>query len=360
MVKYFEQSYRVSERHACCVLELARATYRYEGHQEQWIELRMRIREIAQTRVRYGYRMIRVLLNREGWKVGKDLVYRLYKEEGLGLRKRPVGRRRAVVHRQERFRPTGPNQVWAMDFVADQLCDGRRFRSLTIVDIYTRESLAIEVGQSLRGEDVVRVLNRLKEQRGVPKLLFCDNGAEFTGQRLDLWAYRNSVKIDFSRPGKPTDNAFVESFNGTFRSECLDTNWFQNLTEAQQMIEAWRREYNESRPHRALANRTPEEFASQIAVNRDLISCVSSTSTMLATIGSGWSREAPERRSPCWATSLYRSRFRLLEPNVVATSQGVHCRRKRDPEKRAISLEVSRVIARSERISPTTEENLNP
>ncbi len=162
MVKYLEQSYRVSERHACCVLEVARATHRYEGHQEQWIELRMRIREIAQTRVRYGYRMIRVLLNREGWKVGKDLVYRLYKEEGLGLRKRPAGKRRAAVHRRERLRPTGPNQVWAMDFVADQLSDGRRIRSLTIVDIFTRESLAIEVGQSLKGGDVVRVLNQLK------------------------------------------------------------------------------------------------------------------------------------------------------------------------------------------------------
>ena len=149
-MKYLEQSYRVSERHACCVLEVARATHRYEGYAEQWIELRMRIREIAQTRVRYGYRMIRVLLNREGWKVGKDLVYRLYKEEGLGLLKRPAGRRRAVVHRQERFKPTGPNQVWAMDFVSDQLCDGRRFRALTVVDIYTRESLAIEAGQSLR------------------------------------------------------------------------------------------------------------------------------------------------------------------------------------------------------------------
>ena len=124
----------------CTVLEIGRTTYRYEGRQEQWTELRMRMREIAQTRVRYGYRMIRVLLNREGWKVGKDLVYRLYKEEGLGLRKRPAGRRRAVVHRQERFRPTGPNQVWAMDFVSDQLCDGRRFRSLMIVDIYTRET----------------------------------------------------------------------------------------------------------------------------------------------------------------------------------------------------------------------------
>jgi putative transposase len=118
MVKYLEQSYRVSERHACCVLEVARATHRYAGHQEQWIELRMRIREIAQTRVRYGYRMIRVLLNREGWKVGKDLVYRLYKEEGLGLRMRPAGKRRSAVHRRERLRPTGPNQVWAMDFVA--------------------------------------------------------------------------------------------------------------------------------------------------------------------------------------------------------------------------------------------------
>jgi putative transposase len=260
----------VSERHVCKVLEIGRTTYRYEGRQEQWVELRMRMREIAQTRVRYGYRKIRVLLNREGWQVGKDLVYRLYKEEGLGLRKRPTGRRRAVVHRQERFRPTGPNQVWAMDFVADQLSDGRRFRSLTVVDIYTRESLAIECGQSLRGEDVVRVLNRVKEQRGLPQLLFCDNGSEFTGQIMDLWAYRNGVKIDFSRPGKPTDNAFCESFNGTFRAECLDTNWFQSLAEAKQVIEAWREEYNVSRPHRALADRTPAEFASQIALKRDL------------------------------------------------------------------------------------------
>src|ERR1035441_4091344 len=143
----------------------------------------------------------------------------------------------------------------------------RRFRSLTIVDIYTRKSLAIEIGQSLRGEDVVRVLNRLKEQRGLPKMLFCDNGSEFTGQLMDLWAYRNGVKIDFSRPGKPTDNAF----NGTFRAECLYTNWFQSLPEASKIIELWRREYNESRPHRALAHRMPTEFASQIAASRDQI-----------------------------------------------------------------------------------------
>lgn len=254
MVEHLTVSYRVSERRACEVLKIGRTTYRYEERREQWTELRLRMREIAQTRVRYGYRMIRVLLNREGWNVGKDLVYRLYKEEGLGLRKRPSGRRRAVVHRQERFKPTGPNQVWAMDVVA----------------IFTRECLAIESGQSLRGEDVVRVLNRLGQQRGLPKMLFCDNGAEFTGQMMDLWAYRNSVKIDFSRPGKPTDNAFCKSFNGTFRAECLDTNWFTSLAEAKQIIERWRLEYNVSCPHRALADRTPAEFASQIAVNRDL------------------------------------------------------------------------------------------
>ena len=141
---------------------------------------------------------------------------------------------------------------------------------MTVVDIFVRESLAIEVGQSLKGEDVVRVLNRLKQERSTPKVLFCDNGPEFAGQMMDLWAYKNEVKIDFSRPGKPTDNAFCESFNGIFRSECLDTNWFSNLEDARRIIEAWRREYNESRPHRALADRTPTEFASQIAVNRNL------------------------------------------------------------------------------------------
>ena len=149
-----------------------------------------------------------MLLKREGWQVGKDLVYRLYKEEGLILRKRPVRRKQtAAAQRQEKCRPTGPNQVWSLDFVSDQLVDGRRFRALTVVDIYTRESLAIEVGSALKGENVVRMLNQLKQKRGVPKFLFCDN-------------HHNQVQIDFSRPGKPTDNAFIESFNGTFRSEC--------------------------------------------------------------------------------------------------------------------------------------------
>ena len=146
----------------------------------------MRIREITRTRVRYGYRKIHVLLNREGWSVGKYLVERLYREEGLSLRQRVKRRRRAAEHRRERFHPKAPNQVGSMDFVADQLADGRRFRSLTVMDIYTRECLAIEAAQSLKGEDVVRVMNQIKMHRGVPKMLFCDNGAEFTSQAMDL------------------------------------------------------------------------------------------------------------------------------------------------------------------------------
>jgi putative transposase len=232
--------------------------------------LRLRIREIAQTRVRYGYRKIRVLLNREGWKVAKKLVYRLYREEGLTLRHKPRRKRRAGLHRRERFRPTAANQVWSLDFVADQLADGRRFRALTVLDVFTRESLTIEVGQSLKGEDVVRALNAILQRRGAPKLLFCDNGSEFTSQSMDLWAYRYGAQIDLSRPGKPTDNASVESFNGTLRAECLDVDWFATLTEAKQLIEAWRREYDDSRPHRSLGERTPNEFASQIAARRDL------------------------------------------------------------------------------------------
>ena len=136
--------------------------------------------------------------------------------------------------------------------------------------MYTREAVAIEVGQSLKGDDVVRALNGLKLNRGVPKVLFCDNGSEFTSQAMDMWAYQNGATIDFSRPGKPTDNAFVESFNGTFRSECLNTHWFMDLKEARQLIETWRREYNDSRPHASLEDRTPTEFASQYAASRVL------------------------------------------------------------------------------------------
>ncbi len=177
---------------------------------------------------------------------------------------------RSVCTAARNHERSGPIRYGSLDFVSDECSHGRRFRTLTVVDVYTRESLAIEVGQNLKGHDVVRVLQRISDQRGVPQVLFCDNGSEFTSQVLDLWAYRAGVKIDFSRPGKPTDNAFVESFNGTLRAECLDAHWFASIAEAAERIEAWRMEYNASRPHRALGERTPNEFARQIAASRDL------------------------------------------------------------------------------------------
>ncbi len=249
---------------------MKRGTYRYRSHKGPRTELRMRIREIAHARVRYGYRTILGLLNREGWKVGRYLVYRLYEEEGLTLRQRLRRRRRVAVHRRERRKPTGPNQVWSLDFVADQLADGRRFRALTVVDVFRRESLAIEVGQSLKGVDVVKALNWIKAQRGARKMLFCDNGSVFSSQAMDLWAYQNGVRFDFSRPGKPTDNARVQSFNATFQQECLNAHRFTTLSKTQEVMEGWRREYNESRPPRALGQTPPNEFARQVAASRDL------------------------------------------------------------------------------------------
>jgi len=145
--------------------------------------------------------------------------------------------------------------------VHDQLSNDHKIRTLTVVDIFTREALAIDIGHRLRGGNVVETLNRLVKERGAPKYLFADNGAEFTGTLMDLWAYHHGVRIDFSRPGKPTDNAYIESFNGSFRDECLNLHWFETLAEARQLIEAWRQDYNESRPHMALGHLPPQEYA---------------------------------------------------------------------------------------------------
>lgn len=184
MVEYLCGGYNVSERRVCGAARLARSTRRYRSEKDPQTALRLRIREIAQARVRYGYCRIRVLLNREGWKVGKKRVYRLYREEGLALRQRPRRRRQVPAHQRERRKPRAPNEVWSLDFVAHQLVDGRRFRALTVVDVFTRESLGIEVGQGLKGEEVVGVLNWIRQDRGVPKMLFWENGAEFTSRVL--------------------------------------------------------------------------------------------------------------------------------------------------------------------------------
>jgi putative transposase len=164
----------------------------------------------------------------------------------LGLRKKRPWRHVSASHREERRPPAGLNDVWRMDFVADQLADGRKIRTLTIVDLYTRECLDIEVGFSLRASDVVRMMNILKRERGLPKRIACDNGSEFAGGQMNLWAYANQVTLDFSRRGKPTDNAIVESFNGRFREECLNTHWFESIEDAKEKIDRWRWDYNDA------------------------------------------------------------------------------------------------------------------
>jgi len=202
-----------------------------------------------------------VLIRREGWDVGETRFYRVYCEENLGLRRKRPWRHVTAAHREIKRPAQGPNDVWGMDFVADQLADGRKLRTLTVIDLFTRECLAIEVGFSLRAEHVVTTMRQLTYERGLPKRISCDNGSEFAGSHMDLWAYTNQVQIDFNRRGKPTDNAIVESFNGKFREECLNAHWFESVEDAKEKIDAWRWDYNEHRPHRSLEGLTPREFA---------------------------------------------------------------------------------------------------
>jgi putative transposase len=269
VVKYLVSHHGYSERRACRLAKQNRTVQRYQSTRDPRTELRQRMRDIAGTRVRFGYRRIRVMLNREGWGVGKNLVYRLYSEEGLALRKKPPKRRKMAVKREARCVPKRANDVWSLDFVSDELNHGQRFRALTVVDVYTREALAIDVGVRLRGEQVVETLNRLVMQHGKPRFLFADNGAEFTGRLMDMWAYHHGTRIDFSRPGKPTDNAFIESFNGSLRDECLNIHWFESIDHAREVIERWRVDYNESRPHMALGNIPPQAFARRAGNSTD-------------------------------------------------------------------------------------------
>ncbi len=221
----------------------------------------MRIREIAAVRVRYGYKRICVLLRREGWQINHKRVYRLYCEEGLNLRAKKKRKRPGAALRIPRQQACCLNDTWSMDFAADSLFNGRRFRVLTVVDNFSRECLGAKVGQSLKGEQVVAALDQVKRERGVPRSIRMDNGSEFVSKVLDKWAYDNQVVLDFSRPGKPTDNAFAESFIGSFRDECLNVNWFLSLDDACDKIEQWRQDYNEFRPHSSLDDLAPNEFA---------------------------------------------------------------------------------------------------
>ena len=265
MVKRLQAAYQVSERRACRAVGISRSSHRYRSCRDPRAELRIRLRDLAASRVRYGYRRLHILLRREGWQVNHKLVYRLYFEEGLQMRNKTPRRNKSCRYRVERSKVTHVNESWSMDFMSDQLFDGRRFRLLTLVDNFTRESLAIRVGQQLTSDDVVATLEAIRNERGaVPKSIRVDNGPEFISKSLDWWAYFNHMTLDFSRPGKPTDNAFIESFNGRLRQECLNQHWFLSLTDATKKVEDWRVDYNEVRPHSSLGGQTPEEFAASL------------------------------------------------------------------------------------------------
>jgi putative transposase len=223
----------------------------------------VRLRELAEARRRFGYRRLQILLQREGWQVNHKRIHRLYVEEKLSLR-RKRGRKHSRV-RQPLPEAVAANQVWSVDFMTDALSSGRRFRMLNIVDDYTRECLAIEVDTSLGGVRVVRVLEELKQRRGLPRQIRSDNGPEFVSRAVDQWAYEQGLQWHTIQPGRPMENGYVESFNGRFRDECLNENWFRDLADAREKIVQWKQDYNETRPHSSLQYRTPVEFAAQAA-----------------------------------------------------------------------------------------------
>ena len=271
VVGVLQGTYQVSKRRACLAMGFGRSSHRYRSRRDPQVALRLRLKDLAAVRVRYGYRRLHVLLRREGWAVNHKRVHRLYTEEGLSIRTKLPRRKRAWRYRQGRPGAEAANEVWAMDFMSDQLFEGRLIRILTIVDIHTREGLSTAPRANFRAAQVpdarafseVEVLDQLVRARGKPKSLRVDNGPEFAGRLLDHWAYLNGVEIDFSRPGKPTDNAFIEAFNARLRAECLNASWFLSLADAKERIEEWTCHYNEERPHSALGNLTPRDFANQ-------------------------------------------------------------------------------------------------
>lgn len=235
---YVRGHYDISLRRACQLVQVSRSTPCYQRRKDPRAKLRQRMRELANIRVRWGYRRLHVLLRREGWQLGRSQCYRIYDEEQLQLRSKLPKKRKMTVQRRQRMLPSQAGQAWSMDFVADEFSNGGKFRILTVVDVFTREALAVHAVHRLKGEHVVEVLNRLVRHQGAPKAILVDNGSEFTGRLMDMWVYHHGVRLDFSRPGKPTDNSFVKTFNRSLRDECLNVNWFACLTEAQGLLEA--------------------------------------------------------------------------------------------------------------------------
>ena len=259
----FIEEHGLSERRACQLVGANRSTVRYCSQKASDEELKQEIKETAMKYRRYGYRRIYQVLRRAGKRINHKTVYRLYRELGLKVLKRG-GRKRAVGDRKIQRVITEPNQCWALDFVHDSLSSGRKLRLLTVIDVYTRESLKIEVEHSLNGESVLRALREIIDLRGKPEVILSDNGTEFTSNKVINWQKEQKIRWEYIEPGKPQQNGNIESFNGKLRDECLNENWFPSLNEAKRVIEKWREHYNTERPHSSLRGLTPNELASQL------------------------------------------------------------------------------------------------
>jgi len=261
-VAFASVSYELSERGACKLIGINRASYRYEPQPDRNAELRQELVKLARQKPRYGYRRLHAVLERRGQAVNVKRVYRLYAEEGLAVRRRK--RKRLVRERAEAPRLQRPNEEWAMDFIVDGLANGRMVRILSVVDAFTRECLALEADTSLGSGRVTRVLDRLIEERGQPLSVRSDNGPEFTSRRMLGWAEERKIGLVHIQPGRPMQNGHVESFHGRLRDECLNVSWFRTLNDVRRTVDAWRQEYNSERPHSSLGYKTPREFAASL------------------------------------------------------------------------------------------------
>lgn len=242
-------------------MQLQRSSFYYRHRKDPQEALRLRIRDLAADRPRYGYRRLHVLLCREGWRINAKRVLRIYQQESLQVRTRRRRKKMAARPRVRLPAPGSVNEQWSLDFVSDELANGRRFRVLTVIDIHSRECLALEADVSLPSWRVTAALEAVIAERGAPLSLTLDNGSEFTSNHFDTWAYTAGIQLDFISPGRPTQNGYIESFNGKLRDECLSQSWFLSLSEAREQLEAWRREYNETRPHSSLGDLPPAVYA---------------------------------------------------------------------------------------------------
>jgi putative transposase len=254
------ERFGLSIRKTCRYMDLSRTSFGYtpivKPDEEQ---IRKRLKKLSETRRRFGCPRLHIMLRREGFMINHKRTERLYRQEGLCLR---IRRRKklASLLRTEIPKPEYANHIWSMDFMRDNLSDGRTIKLLSVVDEYTRKCFRVEVDTSINGIRVTRILNEISQIQGLPEIIIIDNGPEFISNALDAWAYQRGVKLTFIRPGKPVENAYIESFNGRLRDECLNENWFLSIEHARRIVEEWRIDYNTARPHSSLGYITPEEF----------------------------------------------------------------------------------------------------